>query len=53
MMRIGCKPLKRLLLSCKQGQRNTNFTIDCDEIKLEMNKCIKMLQYIHYSNLNK
>jgi hypothetical protein len=46
MMRVGCRPLKRRLLACGQARRKSDYTVGCDDLKVEMDKCIRLLQYL-------
>ena len=49
MMRLGCRPLKRKFLACKQQERYNQFTISCKPLQDELEHCTKLLNYVKSS----
>jgi hypothetical protein len=49
LRRLGCRPLKRKYLACKQKERLFEKTVGCDDLKDELEKCVKIVQYLHSS----
>ena len=47
LLRVGCRPLKRKILRCKQNlDYEINFT-KCAEMELELKKCHELLHILY------
>ena len=46
LLRVGCRPVKRKLLECRQTKLNTGYG-SCVALEQELTNCLQLLQFVH------